>query len=112
MSDLARLVDAPYLQGNPAFALTPERKRAGMFGASAGIGRGGLSGRPSIAGVAPGSGMAANAISGRVKSTTAPAVQQGGRQAGPNAQIADRGLEPWRLRKALQGNPYLQMGGQ
>ncbi len=47
----------------------------------------------------------------RVNPTTVRIAEQGGYQAGRNDQTANRGLELWRQRNALQRNPYLQMGG-
>src|SRR5260370_32997917 len=69
--NLALLAGNPYLQGNAAFALTPEQKRDAMFGAIAhtliglgsGISRAGMGGQPWVAGIAPGFGMGANAVS-------------------------------------------------
>jgi hypothetical protein len=49
---------------------------------------------------------AANVIPATVR-----AAEQGGHQAGHDDQMANRGLELWHERNALQGNPYLQMGG-
>ena len=71
MPDLALLADNPYLQGNPAFELMPEQRRAGMFSAIAhtliglgsGISRAGVTGQPWMAGVAPGFEQGANAVS-------------------------------------------------
>jgi hypothetical protein len=69
--NLALLAGNPYLQGNAAFALTPEQKRDAMFGAIAhtliglgsGISRAGMGGQPRMAGIAPGFEMGANAVS-------------------------------------------------
>jgi hypothetical protein len=210
MPDLAMLTNNPYLQGNPAFELTPEQKRASMYSAIAhtliglgsGISRAGMGGQPWMAGVAPGFEQGANAVSAdqsrmfqqnlsaaqtqlqeafrrareenlksqvpgmskvdkgyfdisapsyaewakanplptsgaspsanpqpvvyyggraigsvedlmkaaRINPTTVRTAEQSGYQAGHNHQTANRGLELWRQRNALQRNPYLQMG--
>jgi hypothetical protein len=47
----------------------------------------------------------------RINPTTVRTAEQAGYRAGRNDQTANRGLDLWRQRNALQRNPYLQMGG-